>query len=267
MEKVGETRVPGPESNSRLTNCSPLSNSSGVSWPKTTGSLSANLGEVRLAVMLRIWLLVFLALACVLTYVNLRRDGQFSGQQRIEQLGGFIDHGGRVIVLGGREINDAAIRHLRQFPQLEYLALADTTITANGLAILGEMEALISLDLLRTPVTPAFCGRLESMSKLKVLRMSQTSATDECMQGVGRLASLEELDLSHCPVASGGISNLLPLARLRTLILSATNVDDECVAHLAKMPQLRRVDVDHTRLTPVGRRELHDALPDCKIGY
>lgn len=217
--------------------------------------------------MLRIWLLVFLAVACVVTFESFRRERQLARQRSIEQLGGFIDHGGRVIILGGPEINDAAIEQLRQFPQVEYLALTQSAITAQGLVTLGELKSLHGLDLLRTPVTPACANRLVPLSQLKALKMGHTSANDECLIDIARLAALEELDVSHCPISSGGVSYLLALNHLRVLILSATNVDDDCVVHLKQMPSLRRLDVDHTRVSHAAVRELRGALPGCRVGY
>jgi hypothetical protein len=57
-------------------------------------------------------LLVFAALACVVALANHRRDQEERRIRDIERLGGYIDHGGRFIVLGGHDITDAAIQPL-----------------------------------------------------------------------------------------------------------------------------------------------------------
>jgi hypothetical protein len=212
-------------------------------------------------------LLVFVTLACIVAYDNHRRGQEERRMRSIERLGGFVDHGGRFIVLGGRDITDTAMQHLQLFPELEYLALPDTAITPRGISELRRFKLLIGLELPRTPVDASYCAQLVALPRLKVLKMIQTGASDECLTKLSRLSQLEVLDLSNCPISGDGVRHLVALKNLRMLSLSSTKVGDACIVHLKELPRLQRVDLDHTRVTLHGVSDLQRASPACQITY
>ncbi len=211
-------------------------------------------------------LLVFGALACWVAYDNHRREQMEQRTKNIERLGGFVDHGGAFIVLGGPEVTDESMKYLKSFPELQYLALPSTAITRNGISQLQRFD-LLGLEVLRTPVSALFYVQVATLPKLKVLKMTQTGSTDECLAELSRLHDLEVLDLSNCPISAEGVRHLVELKNLRVLSLYATLVDDDCVVHLKKIPRLQQVDIEHTRMTPDGVLALHDASPACQISY
>ncbi|HVX14541.1 MAG TPA: hypothetical protein VHC22_25360 [Pirellulales bacterium] len=211
-------------------------------------------------------LLVFVVLACWVAYQNHCRAQQERRAKNIERLGGFIDHGGAFIVLGGPEVTDETMKHLVGFPELQYLALPETAITPKGILQLQQFD-LLGLEVLRTPVSARFYVQVAALPKLKVLKMAQTGSTDECLAELSRLHDLEVLDLSNCPISAEGVRHLVELKNLRVLSLYATLVGDDCVAYLREIPHLERVDIELTRMTPHGVNALHDASPTCQISY
>jgi hypothetical protein len=218
------------------------------------------------AVRRNLLLLVFAVLAGVVVYDQHRRVQEALRMQSIERLGGFVDHGGAFIVLGGRDVTDAALEHLRRFPELEYLALPETAVTPSGISRLRGFN-LVGLEVLRSPVSPPFYVQVAALPKLKVLKMIQTGTTDECLIELARLPELEVLDLSNCPISAEGVGHLVTLKNLRVLSLYATNVNDNCIDHLRKMPRLEQIDVEHTRVSSRGVSDLHDASPNCRITF
>ena len=212
-------------------------------------------------------LLVFVALAVVVAYDYYSRSREERRIRNIERLGGFIDHGGRFIVLGGEEITDAVIEPLSHFPELEYLALPQTAIGPQGISELRQFKFLVGLEVLRSRVTPRFCAQVGTLPKLRVLKMIQTGTTDECLAELSQISDLEVLDLSNCPVSTAGLRHLVVLHKLRTLSLSSTKVDDDSIEYLRKLPRLERVDVDDTRMTANGITQLHEASPACQVNY
>lgn len=211
-------------------------------------------------------LLVFALLAGVVAFDQHRRNREDQRMQRIDRLGGFVDHGGAFIVLGGREVTDAAMEELQRFPELEYLALPETVVTHRGIAQLRGFN-LVGLEVLRSPVSPPFYAQVATLPKLKVLKMIQTGTTDECLVQLVELPELEVLDLSNCPISTEGVGHLVTLKNLRVLSLYATNVNDDCIAHLRKLPRLKNVDLMHTRVTGRGVSDLHQAAPNCQISF
>ncbi|HWB12496.1 MAG TPA: hypothetical protein VFE62_27245 [Gemmataceae bacterium] len=215
----------------------------------------------------KVLLLIFSALACFVAYENHRRDREVRRVRDIERLGGFVDHGGRFIVLGGADITDATIDRLHNFPELEYLALPETAIGPHGISGLRQFKLLVGLEVLRTRVSLPFCAQVGALPNLRVLKMIQTTTTDECLPQLSQISGLEVLDLSNCPISGSGLRHLVALRNLRSLSLSSTNVGDEGVVHLRELPQLKFVELEHTRVTLSGISQLRDAFPACQIVY
>ncbi len=92
---------------------------------------------------------------------------------------------------------------------LEYLGLAETSVSDEGLIALSALTTLRSLDLRWTGVT----GRgFEWMS---------------------RMTGLEDLYLSNVPIEQGDVKFLAGLSALRVLDFGATALTDGDLAHLA----------------------------------
>ena len=218
-------------------------------------------------VRLILLLLALAALACLAAYENHRRDEEGLRVARIERAGGFIDHGGSFIVLGGRQVNDATVALLQSFPELEYLALPETAITPQGIGQLRGFKLLAGVEVLRSPVGGPFCAQLATLRKLKVLKLIQTGVTDDCLSSLAGLPELEVLDLSNCPISSLGVRHLVPLRNLRVLSLVATNVDDDCISVVRQLPRLELVELAATRVTPLGVSKLRRGAPSCQVAY
>lgn len=64
------------------------------------------------------------------------------------------------------KVTDAGIRHLLSIPTLEKLCIAETGITAHGVALISSLKTLVFLDLGGLPVTD------QALSSLQVFLVS-----------------------------------------------------------------------------------------------
>jgi hypothetical protein len=182
----------------------------------------------------------------------------------------------------GRQVTDAGLRLLRDFPRLQQLQgagddagaelLIDGPFTDDGLAALAGLDGIVDLDLfwhVSAITASGFAhlaalpnlqslgadGRLSddaamrhiaAVPRLRALRAQESVATDDGFEALGRSRTLERFWGRECP--SFGTRGFLAFSRmpaLRTLGIGCGNVDDAALATLPAFPALRE-------LTPIG---------------
>ena len=91
------------------------------------------------------------------------------------------EHLGNVVGvrLGGRQITDGGLVHLKGLTNLEYVALDGTEITDAGLKHLKGLPKLAVLHLEDTQITDAGLAHLNGLTKLWLLDLVNTQVTDE----------------------------------------------------------------------------------------
>jgi len=101
----------------------------------------------------------------------------------IKKLGGQVkvDNNKAVVEvrLGGRQVTDAGLEHLKGLTELQVLNLYVTSITDAGLEHLKGLTNLRSLDLYDTNVTDAGLEHLKGLTNLRYLGLRKTNVTDE----------------------------------------------------------------------------------------
>ena len=101
---------------------------------------------------------------------------------KIKMLGGRVslNESGEVIsvALGGTQITDAGLKHLKGLTSLTVLSLRQTQITDAGLEPLKGLTGLYYLDLTGTLVTSAGLEHLKGITSLTDLYLSDTKITD-----------------------------------------------------------------------------------------
>jgi len=158
-------------------------------------------------------------------------------------------------------ITDAGLAHLEGLTKLEELDLNATEITDAGLAHLKGMRNLVSLNLNYTAVTDAGLAHLEDLTSLESLELADAPITDAGLAHLENLTRLRELDLSRVVVSDAGMPSLAPLTRLELLDLEGTRITDAGLAHLEGLTELEELRLDRTGVTEQGARDLMDALP------
>lgn len=97
------------------------------------------------------------------------------------------------------------------------------------------------------------------------VNLSRTAVTDSDLAHLSRLTSVRHLFVDGTSVTDVGLAHLTRLPKLQILSLINTAVTDACLADLSEMTNLRKLFLDGTDVTDTAIKELHIALPDCKI--
>ncbi len=184
----------------------------------------------------------------------------------------------RLLNAGGTGLRVARLAPLKR---LGHLCLAGCALLQpESLYWLAGCTALVSLDLLRTPLVPGSAlHQLRGLTLLEQLALPPSSSfvaprDFEHLAPLRRLVSLSLarfpvadlgwcrgmsrlafLDLSSCPVA-----DLRPLAELPSLaqlsLQDCPRVEDAALQALARLPRLASLSLAHTRVTDAGCRPL-----------
>jgi hypothetical protein len=140
------------------------------------------------------------------------------------------DAGEIVSVAFGKPPSDIerSIRQLPRFPQLEWIDLSYSSVTAEGIRELGKLPKLHTVDLSHSVLASDALAALAAIKSLTDLSLSDTAIDDDACESLRQLNSLQFLDLSGCPnVTDLGISKLLELPELRQINLERTNITGE----------------------------------------
>ena len=84
----------------------------------------------------------------------------------------------RSLNLGGTDVTDAGLAHLRGLEKLSSLDLRVTVVTDAGLARLASLKGLESLNLSATKVSDAGLAHLKGLATLHSLNLNGTGVTD-----------------------------------------------------------------------------------------
>jgi hypothetical protein len=174
------------------------------------------------------------------TNVSLRDSG--SSSALVAQIGGFDRL--ELLMLGGSEISDDALRHLNGLSNLQALHLSGTDVTDRGLK------------------------HLKGSVRLKRLSLQGAKVTDSGMVHLQRLTSLEELDLKMTQITDSGLISLRELKNLRRLNLEMTRISDAGLIHLRCLSNLQKLRLRNAKIVKNSSLEhLREALPKVEIDY
>lgn len=83
-----------------------------------------------------------------------------------------------VVNLAGRQVNDAVLAQLKNFPKLRSLDLSGSSITDDGMAHLEGLTSLRTLNLSRTAISDAGLVHLRTLNQLQTLSLTGSRATN-----------------------------------------------------------------------------------------
>ncbi len=142
---------------------------------------------------------------------------------------------------------DAALEHLRELVNLQWLALEMTLASA------------------MTRVSDAGLEHLRGLVNLERLNLSLTQVSDAGLEHLRGLANLRELYLHKTQVSDAGLQHLRGLVNLRELGLSETQVSDAGLEHLRGLVNLRVLSLGGTQVSVAGVEELKRHLPELTV--
>ncbi|MGH2687211.1 MAG: leucine-rich repeat domain-containing protein, partial [Actinomycetota bacterium] len=153
--------------------------------------------------------------------------------------------------LAGTAIGDDGVARLGVMHLLQTLDLWGTRISDRGLGVAGGLESLRTLDLWGTRVTDAGLRHLTRLASLTRLYVPGPRVTAAGLAHIGRCRSLRALDLSGARVGDG-LAMLEGLQSLEVLYLWDSDVTDEGLWHLRRLPALTEVDLGRNPVTDEG---------------
>jgi len=120
--------------------------------------------------------------------------------------------------------DDGTLEVLAQLPALRGLELTSPTITNRGIGFICKCKSLRSLALWDTQIDDDGVALLAGLSELRVLDLhSNDKITDSAIESILRLRGLEELDLDVCPrITDRGFGRLIEHPSLKTLCIRTT---------------------------------------------
>jgi serine/threonine protein kinase/Leucine-rich repeat (LRR) protein len=146
--------------------------------------------------------------------------------------------------LWGTAVSDAGMTHLAKASRLKSLQLNFTKVTGRGLAPLGGLAHLETLEL---PGQIHFGDEaakyLSTAPALKTLKLPDVDLTDAGLMFLGKIKSLRELRLGAGKTTSAGLADLVDLPELAALQLQYPRISDEAAAFLAQMRQLKGLEL------------------------
>ena len=110
--------------------------------------------------------------------------------------------------LGGKQITDAEIAHIKALPKIAQLNLANTAVTDAGLANVAGLADLTHLHLEKTAVTDAGLAHLKGLAKLQYLNLYSTGVTDAGLTQLSGLSNLKRVYLWQTKVTDAGVGAL-----------------------------------------------------------
>ena len=132
-------------------------------------------------------------------------------------------------------------------PKLRHLIIQNTKITNAGLAHLGELTSLKTLNLSGCyRITDAGFAHLGELTSLKELNLSWCKQiTDTGLAHLKELTSLKTLNLERCyKITDAGLAHLSELTSLKTLNLSECDkITDAGLAHLKELTSLKELNL------------------------
>ena len=129
-------------------------------------------------------------------------------------------------------ITDAHMQALSTMTQLRRLRLVDSSVTAEGLHLLGRL------------------------TKLEVLDIAQSAISDQALAALGSLHQLRTLNLSYTSITGTGLHILPELIHLQELYGVGSLFHDQAIQYISACPSLRVL-----RLSYVGTN------PQCFRGF
>lgn len=177
----------------------------------------------------------------------------------------------RIVAKSGKrtaDATDAWIERLRGLADVEYLELASTVVTNEGMKTVGTLQSLQRLSVTLTEVDGAGIAHLSGLTNLKRLSVASSKCTGEGFAALKPLTKLENLNFHSCLVNDAGLAEVGTLSSLERLEIVHTKFTDAGAKHLAGLTNLRRLQIGSREATgatmefvkalPLRELDLHD---------
>ncbi|MGE0536601.1 MAG: hypothetical protein AB7O68_16645 [Pirellulales bacterium] len=160
--------------------------------------------------------------------------------------------------------SDDQLEGLAQFKTLRTISLERAPISGRGFAYLESLP-LEAIALTETLVDDNGLAVIASFSQLEELYLSRTLITDQGIDLVAHLPRLRKLSLAGTSIGNASVQHLRRITSLESLDLMGTAIDSGDVLALQVLPNLKHLTLD--KRLENARDTLEAALPGCKISF
>lgn len=177
----------------------------------------------------------------------------------------------RIVAKSGKrtaDATDAWIVRLKDLPDIEYLELASTAVTNEGMKTVGTLKSLQRLSVTLTDVDGRGIAELSGLTNMRRISVASSKCTGEGFAALQPLTKLENLNFHSCLVNDAGLAEVGTLSSLERLEIVHTKFTDAGAKHLAGLTNLRRLQIGSREATgasvefikalPIRELDLHD---------
>ena len=153
----------------------------------------------------------------------------------------------------GMQLTDREIVRATKVPmiveELKSLDVSRSTVTDEGVRLLGHFTALTHIDLSALQINGAGIEGLESLGNLRELALASTQmGSSTGWERLGRLSQVETLNLTSTNITDADVSSLVTMTGLKELNISNTALTDAALNQFAKLENLEILRMEGTRL-------------------
>lgn len=105
-----------------------------------------------------------------------------------------------VKLMSNAQFNDKHLEKLRGLRRLEYIYLPGSSVTDDGMDVLGSMDTLLNIGVGSSAITDRGIAKLVDLPRLVYLSVGNTKITDDVFTSLGKFKNLRQL---HIPASSG----------------------------------------------------------------
>ena len=140
-------------------------------------------------------------------------------------------------------------------------------LTDQDLETLKPLRELVLLQLTGGQITDRGLAHLRDLTDLQDVRIEDQSITGAGLVNLQNLPELTTLSLAENPISDSGARIIGGIGYLTGLNLADTHVTDDGLQYLGNMTSLEQLAIVGCPVTEEGVRQLHAALPNCRITY
>ncbi len=171
------------------------------------------------------------------------------------------------INLKGSRVAGTGLAYLIRLP-LRTLSLYDSPVTDRGMAEIGNMQNLESLDLGYTNITDEGAKHLEKLQKLKRLSLKYCNIGDAGIESISKLKNLDLLNLkANQMMTRRGFQLLASMPSLKELRMREADLD-EPISGLESSKNLKILDLRESKISDKTLSRLLDTnIEKLNIGH
>jgi hypothetical protein len=204
--------------------------------------------RLRLAISLRVMMVLVVVAAIPLAWVVRRARDQRDAVAVIERNGGYVvydfQYSDGVIKFGPQR----GPKWLRVRLGIDYFqGVKRVVVMREGadeiIGVLDRLPGVESINLGQTSVTDASVARLSQIPSLRDVHLGFTAIGNPGVAHLARLSKLRRLDFAYTTIADDWILSLVQCRQLEELDLTGTKLTRKGIERLAYLPNLRRVEL------------------------